>query len=115
MDKKFLRGLIEQIGKEDADEHVNIPDKVDMMNSLCDYLRESVSEGVTVTSHINKPFKSMGYISLCGKDIVFDSPDAMAAASAAASKVEIYPKTNGTVQMNFTFHGVAKRKPSALN
>lgn len=109
MDRKFMKNLLEKIAKEDEAEHVNVQDKVKLVNDLCDYLKETVSDGVSVTAHINEPFKSMGYISVCGKDIIFDSPEAVAAASAMASNVEIYPKTNGTVEMNFTFHGVAKK------
>ncbi len=110
MDNELMKKIMEQIAKEDEAEHVNLQDKVELINNLCDYLKETVSDEVTVTAHINEPFKSMGYISVCGKDIIFDSPGAVAAASAAASNVEVYPKKNGTVVMNFTFHGVARKK-----
>ena len=51
----------------------------------------------------------MGYISVVGNDITFMRPDVLATAAAVSSNVDIYPKTNGTVQMDFTFHGIAKR------
>lgn len=64
--------------------------------------------GALMTYTPHGPYQSMGYISLCGADLIFEGPAELAKAAALASNVEIYPKTDGTVQMDFTFHGLTR-------
>lgn len=63
-------------------------------------------KGVKVSYELYKPFKSVGYIRVVGKDIVFRRPDWFMKAVSLANNFEAYPKTDGTVQLNFTFHGL---------
>lgn len=60
--------------------------------------------GAKVSYKLHEPYNSVGYVSVVGKNISFLYPEWMAKISELASNVEIYPKTNGTVQMNFAFH-----------
>lgn len=59
-----------------------------------------------VTWNLYEPFKSMGAVRVNGPEMVFLNSSLFAKAIEAASNVEIYPKTDGTVQMNLTFHGL---------
>ncbi|MBP5462707.1 MAG: hypothetical protein J6Y20_11390 [Lachnospiraceae bacterium] len=62
--------------------------------------------GATVAYHLHEPYTSMGCVSVVGKDISFRNPRWLIKMTEYASNVEVYPKTDGTVQMNFTFHGL---------
>lgn len=61
-----------------------------------------------ITYELHKPYKSMGYVSITGLDLSFDKMEWFLKAVELASNFEVYPKTDGTVQMNFTFHGLTK-------
>lgn len=63
-------------------------------------------KGVKVSYDLYEPYKSMGSVSVTGKDLIFKNPEWFMKAVEFASNLEIYPKTDGTVQMNFTFHGL---------
>lgn len=62
--------------------------------------------GAKVTYEINEPYKSMGSVTVCGRNIVFKKPEWFIKAVELAANFEAYPKTDGTVEMNFTFHGL---------
>lgn len=62
--------------------------------------------GAKVTYELHEPFKSMGSVTICGKDITFPKPEWFMKAVELAANFEVYPKTDGTVEMNFTFHGL---------
>lgn len=71
--------------------------------ALC-YLTKGTSAKVTYELH--NPYKSMGSVSVIGKNLAFNKPEWFMAAVKLASNFDVYPKTNGTVQMDFTFHGL---------
>lgn len=60
-----------------------------------------------VTYKINEPFKSMGSISVIGENIIYTNPKVFLTAVKHASNFDSYPKIDGTVQITFTFHGMA--------
>ena len=61
---------------------------------------------VKVTYEMNEPYRSMGSVSITGKNITFKRPEAFVAAVKLASNFNVYPKTNGTIVMDLTFHGL---------
>lgn len=63
-------------------------------------------KGVKVDCELYTPYNSMGYVSVVGKKLVFRKPEWFMKAVELSNNFEVYPKTNGTVQMNFTFHGL---------
>lgn len=63
-------------------------------------------KGVKVTYELHEPFKSMGSVSITGHELNFRKPDWFMKAVELASNFEVYPKNDGTVQLNFTFHGL---------
>ena len=59
-----------------------------------------------VTYKLHQPFRSMGSVSVTGKNIIFKNPKWFSAAAKLASNFNSYTKTDGTVKMDFTFHGL---------
>lgn len=85
------------------------PTEVKNVRSVCDMIKRAVqSDNVKVTSDvkINEPNFTRGYVSISGKNIRFLKPHYFEEAAKIASNVEIYPKTDGTIQINFTFNDV---------
>lgn len=68
------------------------------------YLMKGTSAKVTYKLH--EPYQSMGSVSVTGKDIEFKKVPWFLRAAELASNYEVYPKTDGTVCMTFTFHGI---------
>lgn len=66
--------------------------------------------GARVRCFIQKPCKSMAYISIVGKDILIKDPAAFAELAKGASNLEMYPRTDEKVQINLTYNGIAKIK-----
>ena len=63
---------------------------------------------VKVEYHINEPVRSMGYVSIIGKNIPINNVDLFMQVTKLASNFNVYVKTNGTIEMDFTFHGLVK-------
>lgn len=55
---------------------------------------------------LHSPYKSMRCVSVTGSCLLFRNTELFMKAIELASNFEVYPKTDGTVQMNFTFHGL---------
>ena len=64
--------------------------------------------GAKLTYALNEPFKSMGSISVEGKNLTFANAEWFARAAEFASNTEVYPLTNGNVKMTLTFHGLVR-------
>ncbi len=62
--------------------------------------------GAKLSYKTNDPFPSMGYIRMTGKHIRFLSHEQFAEAAKLASNVEAYAKADGSVCVDFTFHGL---------
>ena len=61
-----------------------------------------------VSYELHTPYKSMGSVSVVGSDLLFRNTEWFMKAVELASNFEVYPKTDGTVQMDFTFHGLTR-------
>lgn len=61
---------------------------------------------VAISHKLNEPFQSMGSISVEGAAISFCSTRMFVKIAALASNAEVYPLTNGSVRLTFTFHGL---------
>ena len=62
-----------------------------------------------VTYEVHKPLTSMGSVSVVGKNLRFSNSRLFSASVQLASNFEMYPKTDGTVRMDFTFHGITTK------
>lgn len=63
---------------------------------------------VKVEYHINEPVRSMGYVGIIGKNIPINNVDLFMQVTKLASNFNVYVKTNGTIEIDFTFHGLVK-------
>lgn len=62
--------------------------------------------GAKVTYRLHEPYKSMGVVSVVGKNLAFVKGDVFIKIARLASNVDIYPRVDSTVQIDFTFHGL---------
>ena len=72
-------------------------------------LKETFNESDTVVIYEmgGLLIKNMGAVRVIGKNILFPNPKVFMIAIRLTSNFEAYPKVDGTVQMNFTFYGLA--------
>lgn len=109
--EEMLESLTDLIGEqaENEDNRTSIinPRKVQAVLYTYKVLRYlTKGTNAKVTYALNEPYKSMGSVSIVGKELTFSNPKWFMVAVKLASNFNVYPKTNGTVQMDFTFHGL---------
>ena len=109
--EEMLESLTDLIGEqaENEDNRTSIinPKRVQAVlytYKVLKYLTKGTNAKVTYA--LNEPYKSMGSVSIVGKELTFSNPKWFMVAVKLASNFNVYPKTNGTVQMDFTFHGL---------
>lgn len=104
-------GKLSDTVKEITERVANInPDRVYHVLYVHKLLRHLMNgvRGVRVSYEVCKPYKEMGSVSVIGKRIPFTNSGLFMKAVELADNFEVYPKINGTVQMNFTFHRLTK-------
>ncbi len=111
--EEMLDGLVSAIGKQaeldDMETQMINPYRIQEIlytYKVLKYLTKGSKAKVTYELH--KPYKSMGYVSIMGTNLSFSNMKWFLKAVELSSNFEVYPKTDGTVQMNFTFHGLTK-------
>lgn len=62
--------------------------------------------GTKVTYELHEPYRSVGSVSVTGKNIDFRKMSQFLEAAEIASNFEVYPKTDGTVCLAFAFHNL---------
>lgn len=85
------------------------PIKVQQMQfayGVLKYLTKDTDAKLSYALH--EPFKSMGSISVEGKNLAFTNAEWFSRAAEFASNTEVYPLTNGKVRMTLTFHGLVR-------
>lgn len=85
------------------------PIKVQQMQfayGVLKYLTKNTDAKLSYALH--EPFKSMGSISVEGKNLAFANAEWFSRAAEFASNTEVYPLTNGKVRMTLTFHGLVR-------
>lgn len=112
--EEMIDSLVIAVGgaimEEDSKTAVVNPYKVQQVAyayKMLKYLTKGM-KGVSVSYVLHKPFKSMGSVSVVGKNLEFRKPDWFIRAVSLASNFDVYPKTDGTVKMDLTFHGLTK-------
>ena len=99
----------EAILEEDSKDAIINPLKVQQISSVykaMKYLTRGKKVDVTYTLH--EPFNSVGCVSLLGRDISFVNTDWFSKVCKVASNIDIYPRTDGKVKIDLTFHGLTK-------
>lgn len=112
-DKKWITDTADDVLKKNPD-----ADKARICQMLYSYLAlRHITKGrnVKVKYELFEPSKNMGYISVTGRKIDYQNSKVFKTVTALATNFEAYPKTNGTVQLNFTFHKLRKKRGDGYN
>ena len=112
-DKKWITDTADDVLKKNPD-----VDKARICQMLYSYraLRHiTKGRNVKVKYELFEPSKNMGYISVTGRKIDYQNSKVFKTVTALATNFEAYPKTNGTVQLNFTFHKLRKKRGDGCN
>lgn len=112
-DKKWITDTADDVLKKNPD-----ADKARICQMLYSYLAlRHITKGrnVKVKYELFEPSKNMGYISVTGRKIDYQNSKVFKTVTALATNFEAYPKTNGTVQLNFTFHKLRKKQGDGCN
>lgn len=106
-----LDSIVNSIGKRIVKEDskpaiINIENikKLSNVFGIIKYLTRGTKSKVTYELH--KPFKSMGSVTVTSKSITIRNPDLFLKAIKLSSNFDVYTKTNNTIEMDFTFHGL---------
>lgn len=109
--EEMLDSLTELIGEQAENENnrtaIINPDKIKGVlytYKVLKYLTKGTE--AKVTYKLNEPYRSMGSVNVVGKNLIFSKPEWFMVAVKLASNFNVYPKTDGTVRMDFTFHGL---------
>ena len=67
---------------------------------------QHITEGynVKVSYKLNEPFKSVGSVTVEGKELVFNSPELFTRIAKVADNLDVYPLLKNRVRLTFTFH-----------
>lgn len=112
-DKKWITDTADDVLKKNPD-----ADKARICQMLYSYLAlRHITKGrnVKVKYELFEPSKNMGYISVTGRKIDYQNSKVFKTVTALATNFEAYPKTNGTVQLNFAFHKLRKKRGDGCN
>lgn len=107
---EVIMEIANDVSKDEAGTSVIIPERVKQVETAYKTLRLiAKGKNVDVTYELNEPYTSMGSVTVIGKEVIITNPVLLAKVASMASNFEVYPKTNGTVQMNFTFHNLTRK------
>lgn len=112
-DKEWISDTADNVLKKNPD-----VDKARICQMLYSYLAlRHITKGrnVKVKYELFEPSKNMGYISVTGRKIDYQNSKVFKTVTSLATNFEAYPKTNGTVQLNFTFHKLRKKRGDGCN
>lgn len=107
---EIMMEIANDISGDEAGTSVIIPERAKQIETAYkSLLLIAKGKNVDVTYEMNAPYTSVGSVSITGREIIITNPVLFAKVAEMASNFEIYPKTNGTVQMNFTFHNITRK------
>lgn len=107
----FIDELARKVEEDESKPSEAIEEREKLVKDVYALVQSIVSgEDVRVTCELHLPYPSVGSVSVIGKGIEIENSALLARAIGAASNFEVYPKTDGTVQMNLTFHGLTRKK-----
>lgn len=112
-DEDVADSIIFEIGRlaelENGKTSIIVPQRM-MQLAYAYKILKSITDGINVkvTYTLHEPYNFVGSISIEGDSLEFCNTELFAKAAQLASNFEIYPKTDGTVQMNFAFYGLTR-------
>ena len=106
----ILNELLERTDRMEAGE---IPINVQRVDQLkfAYALAQKYASGINIKVRLceNTPFMGMGSVQIEGKSITFANTEWFARMAEFANNTEIYPLSNGTVRVTFTFYGLTHK------
>lgn len=105
INEKLIQEISRAIAQENNKMSIVNPDKlkefVFAYNTLQSIFKNTRNK---VSYQLHSPHISMGSITIVGKSVIFKNTKQFLEIVKTASNFEAYPKTDGTIEMNFTFH-----------
>lgn len=99
------------VSEDEAAASVVVPERVRQVEGAYKTMLLIIKgKNVDITYELNSPYKSMGSVSITGNEIIVANTELFVKVAEMASNLEVYPKVNGTVQMNFTFHNLTRKE-----
>lgn len=106
----LIDALAEKIAEDESGVSVGNSQRVQCVELVHEAMKRIVSGiGVEVLCEMNEPYASMGAVSVIGKEIVITDTKAFAMVARLADNVEVYPKVDGTTQINLIFHRLTRK------
>ena len=106
----ILNELLQRTDRMEAGE---IPINVQRVDQLkfAYALAQKYTSGININVRLceNAPFAGMGSVQIEGKSITFTNTEWFARMAEFANNTEIYPLSNGTVRITFTFYGLTHK------
>lgn len=106
----FIKGIGLLIKEQEKGTFVTNPECLHRISFVYRTMKRIVKgKKVKISYELNKPFISAGSITIVGKNIQIVNPKLFVEAAGLADTMEVYPKTNSTMQLDFGFDGLAKK------
>jgi len=106
----LLKETAEELNRLNSEPHLvntDVLKKLICAKNILEHL--SKEYGFKVTYELCEPFYNVGSVSINAKEISFINTQMFKTACCLASNVNVYPRTDKTVQLDLTFHGLAKK------
>ncbi|MCD7821038.1 MAG: hypothetical protein LUG64_02375 [Clostridiales bacterium] len=106
----YFAWLGQLINESESGVSIAIPEKMRGVQVVYDIMKRIV-KGVNVkmSCKVNQPYASTGAIIIVGKEIFITDPALFAQAMKLVSVWEVYPKTDGNIQLDLTFNGLTRK------
>lgn len=105
--ESFINAHKDALKKEESANYVAVPEKLAVFRYTLDNIGKCV-RGARVTSGMFKPFKSMAYITLTGRNIEIVDTVAFVELIKMASNIEVSLQTNGNTVLDIAYHRFAR-------
>ena len=104
---EILKALWDAIIEDEEGVHLTDPGRMREL-LLCHEAMKKVfkGQGVKITCTPHSTFASMGTVEVSGKSLVVYNTPLFVKASSLASNYYVYPKLDGTIVLELTFHGM---------
>lgn len=108
-EKEILDRLKDVLIIHENSNYVAVPENVSKV-LLVRKIMKLITKGsrASVSMGLYQPFRSMGYVTVKGLDVLIKDTNAFLVALNLCDNFESYCELNGTVVMDFTFQGLTK-------
>ena len=108
--ENLLQRLSELIEHDESKRTELVPNKIRLVETVYEAIDYAISKHTAKVSYeIGDPYPSMAYISITGSGIVIVDTELFVAAVKLADNFEVYPLTDGDVQINLGFHNITRK------